>query len=158
MDTKSTTITLHYILRMQVIKNVACIRIYFRNASDKNSSNQENLAIAINVSHLCWESYPGEMWTEQKIGQLNRNFIRKKFDLLVLTIAVALDVLFITWSKTDNSFLEIQFKTDGFTVFLWRQQTFAAKETARKSQVSLNTFASKETLLYIPLDIKIMCN
>ena len=26
--------------------------IYFRNASDKNSSNQENLAIAINVSHF----------------------------------------------------------------------------------------------------------
>ena len=96
-----------------MIKNIACIMIYFRNASDKNSSNQENLAIAINVSHLCWESYPGEMWTEQKIGQLNRNFIRKKFDLLVLAIVVALNVLLITGSKTDNSFLETQFETDG---------------------------------------------
>ena len=56
----------------------------------------------------------------KKIGQLNRNFIRKKFDLLVLAIVVALNVLLTTGSKTDNYFLETQFETDGFTAFLSR--------------------------------------
>ena len=50
-----------------------------------------------------------------KIGQLNINSIRNKFDLLVPAVVKNLDILLITETKIDNSFPEAQFEIDGFT-------------------------------------------
>ena len=50
-----------------------------------------------------------------KIGQLNINSIRNKFDLLVPTVVGNLDILLITETKIDSSFPEAQFEIDGFT-------------------------------------------
>ena len=50
-----------------------------------------------------------------KIGQLNINSIRNKFDLLVPAVVRNLDILLITETKIDSSFPESQFEIDGFT-------------------------------------------
>ena len=50
-----------------------------------------------------------------KIGQLNINSIRNKFDLLVPAVVRNLDILLITETKIDSSFPEGQFEIDGFT-------------------------------------------
>ena len=50
-----------------------------------------------------------------KIGQLNINSIRNKFDLLVPTVVRTLDILLITETKIGSSFPEAQFEIDGFT-------------------------------------------
>ena len=50
-----------------------------------------------------------------KVGQLNINPIRNKFDLLVPAVVRNLDILLITETKTDSSFPKAQFEIDGFT-------------------------------------------
>ena len=50
-----------------------------------------------------------------KIGQLNINSIRNKFDMLVPAVVRNLDILLITETKIDSSFPEGQFEIDGFT-------------------------------------------
>ena len=50
-----------------------------------------------------------------KIGQLNINSIRNKFDLLVPAVVRNLDILLITETKIDSSFPEAQFEIDRFT-------------------------------------------
>ena len=50
-----------------------------------------------------------------KIGQLNINSIRNKFDLLDPAVAGNLDILLITETKIDSFFPEAQFEIDGFT-------------------------------------------
>ena len=50
-----------------------------------------------------------------KIGLLNINSIRNKFDLLVLAVVRNLDILLITETKIDSSLPKAQFEIDGFT-------------------------------------------
>ena len=50
-----------------------------------------------------------------KIGQLNLNSIRNKFDLLLPAVVRNLDILLITETRIDSSSPEGQFEIDGFT-------------------------------------------
>ena len=50
-----------------------------------------------------------------KIGQLNINSIKNKFDLLISAVVRNLGILLTTEAKIDSSFPEVQFEIDGFT-------------------------------------------
>ena len=48
------------------------------------------------------------------IGQININSIRYKFDILKPVLTEVLDILMISETKLDDSFLEAQFYREGF--------------------------------------------
>ena len=57
-------------------------------------------------------SYPNNII----IGHLNINFIRNKFEMLSLSVAQYVDILMLSKTKLDSTFLSIQFLINGFSV------------------------------------------
>ena len=102
------------------------LQIYdlLRNIRDKNSTRalqkcEETKSRKFNNSSKDFSSLLGDISSRNrnriKIGHLNINFIRNKFDLLDPAVVENLHILLITKTKIDSSFPEAPFKIDGFT-------------------------------------------
>ena len=102
------------------------LQIYdlLRNIRDKNSTRalqkcKETKSRKFNNSSKDFSSLLGDISSRNrnriKIGHLNINSIRNKFDLLDPAVVENLHILLITKTKIDSSFPEAPFKIDGFT-------------------------------------------
>ena len=73
-----------------------------------NNNWQDDILVLKNL-HV---SYPNNII----IGHLNINFIRNKFEMLSLSVAQYVDILMLSKTKLDSTFLSIQFLINGFSV------------------------------------------
>ena len=73
-----------------------------------NNNWQDDMLVLKNLR----VSYPNNII----IGHLNINFIRNKFQMLSLSVAQYVDILMLSKTKLDSTFLSIQFLINGFSV------------------------------------------
>ena len=75
--------------------------------------NYSNVSVG-SVLKFHQSKYPKELI----IGHININSIRNKFEILKSMLSEVLDVLMITETKLDDSFLEQQFHIESFNICL----------------------------------------
>ena len=73
-----------------------------------NNNWQDDILVLKNLR----VSYPNNII----IGHLNINSIRNKFEMLSLSVAQYVDILMLSKTKLDSTFLSIQFLINGFSV------------------------------------------
>ena len=73
-----------------------------------NNNWQDDMLVLKNLR----VSYPNNII----IGHLNINSIRNKFEMLSMSVAQYVDILMLSKTKLDSTFLSIQFLINGFSV------------------------------------------
>ena len=98
------------------ITNKADIKkIMDENPSKIHQESEEFKSRDVSYSSEDFSSISRKNVNRIKIGQLNINSVRNKFDLSVPAVVRNLDILLITETKIESSFSETQFEIDGFT-------------------------------------------